>query len=157
MTVNSSGITAEVVGVAYSATQSLISVQIILKNTSNVRIYLQDAQNDPTQNAFLGSGQNFNSPNVNGLPSCGNTYSVCAGTSWMISIDKFSYIDPGSFLSVALAYNTSQPPANSDTISFSLTMLARFARSNIDDSPNDAGSVQEITLAFPQLSFSIGN
>jgi hypothetical protein len=153
-TIASSGITAEAVGVAYNATQSQVSVQILLKNTSNVRIYLQDAQTDSTQNAILGSGQGLISPNVDGLPSCNNNYSECSGSENSTAIANFSYIDPGSVLAVALRYNASQPPSNPDTVSFSLTMLARFAKSDVDNSPDDAEEVREITLPFADISFT---
>jgi hypothetical protein len=153
-TVASSGITAEVVGVAYNATQEQVSVQILLKNTSNVRIYLQDAQTDSTQNAILGSGQGLTSPYVDGLPFCNNNYFQCSGNENSTEIGNFSYIDPGSVLAVALRYNASQPPSNPDTVSFSLTMLARFAKSDADNSPDDAGEVREITLPFADISFA---
>jgi hypothetical protein len=155
MSASSSGLTADVVGVAYNASQNQLSAQIIIKNTNNVRVYVEDTTVDSTQTAFLGSGQSAGQPTVNGLPSCDNTYAMCSNSnSSNTAIDNFSYIDPGNVLAVALQYNISQPPSNPDTISFSLTMMARFAKSDVDNSPDDVGPVREITLAFPFLSFS---
>jgi hypothetical protein len=148
---SSSGLTAEVVGVAYNDYH--LSVQIVIKNTSNVRIYLEDTTEDDSQRGFLGSGENLLAPMINGLPSCGNNYSECSSDTEATEIDKFSYVDPGSTLGVAMIYTDLQAPPSPDTISFSLTMMARFAKSDDDSSPDDAGPVQEITLAFPFLSF----
>lgn len=152
MSANSSGLTANVVGVAYN--NGHVSVQIIIKNTNDMRVYLADARNDDSQNGFLGSGADLGAPSIDGLPSCGNTYFACSSDTNATAIDRFSYIDPGNTLGVAMVYTDFQAPSSPDTVSFSLTMMARFSKSTADNSPDDAGAVQEITLSFPFVSFS---
>lgn len=151
-TASSSGLTANVVGIAYA--QGEVSVEVVIKNTSNTRIYIQDARTDGSQEAFLGSGVRLNGPMPNGMPFCNESYAQCVTGNTNTAISLFSYIDPGSSLGVSMRYNASQPPSNPDTISFSITMMARFAKSEDDNSPGDAGPVQEITLPFAFLSFS---
>ncbi len=148
----SSGLTANVVGIAYN--KDYLSAQIIIKNTNNLRVYIQDAQNDSSQYGFLGSGAVLGEPLVDGLPSCNATYAECVAQPINTDINRFSYIDPGNTLGVALHYRPGQPPSNPDTLSFSLTMIARLAKSDADNAPGDAGPAREITLAFPFLSFS---
>lgn len=155
MTASSSGLTATVVGVAYA--QGQVSTEMIIKNTNNFRVYLTDARTDGGQNGFLGSGGILNAPFPQGLPFCNGSYSGCSTNPNEILIDKFSYIDPGNSLGLSMQYYAQQPPSNPDTITFSVTMMARFAKSSDDSSPDDAGPVREITLSFPYLSFSRKN
>jgi hypothetical protein len=152
MSASSSGLTASVVSVAYDNGQ--VSAQIIIKNTSNFRIYIDDARFDDSQSGFLGSGENLGPPIVDGIPHCNDSYANCSRSSVLTTINDFSYIDPGKILGVDMQYSASQKPSNPDTISFSLTMMARFAKSNGDNSSDDVGPVREVTLAFPFLSFS---
>lgn len=153
MTASSSGLTANVVGVAYA--QGQVSVQVILKNTSNERIYITDARTDGSQNAFLGSGGILNSPFPNGIPFCNGDYAGCAGNENETNIAKFSYVDPGSIVGVSMQYAAQQKPSNPDTISFSITLIARFAKSDTDPSPDDVGPPREITLPFPYVTFPV--
>lgn len=144
---SSSGLTAEVVGVAYA--QNQVSIEIIIKNSNNFRVYVTDARTDGSQEGFLGSGGTLNSPFPKGIPYCNSDYADCATNQSETAIRKFSYIEPGSSVGVDMQYSSQQPPSHSDTISFSVTLMARFAKSDADSSADDAGQVREVTFPFP--------
>lgn len=153
-TASSSGLTADVVGIVYA--QGHVSAQVIIKNNNAYRVYLQDARADDSQTGFLGSGPTLRLPSLAGVPVCQGTYSQCISDQQNTTIDKFSYIDPGNSLGVALIYEDQQTPSNPDTLTFSLAMLSRSAKSATDNSPDDVGPVQEVSFSFPFVSFSPG-
>ena len=144
---SSSGIAANVVGLVYR--QNQLSAQLILHNNNKVRVYLLNARSDDSQIAFLGSGEHTNSPFPAGVPFCNGSYAQCIANPNDVTIDKISYIEPGESLAVAMKYQVQQKPSDHDTISFSVTFVARFARSDI--SPDEAGPVKRVTLSFPFL------
>jgi hypothetical protein len=152
---SSSGLIAKVMAVAY--TQDRVSIEIVIKNTNTMRVYLEDAQDDNSQKAFLGSGENLNPPMPEGISFCDDDYATCILKPSYIDIQKFSYIEPNGVLGLMMQYQANQKPSNPDTISFSVVLMARFARSDADDSPDDAGSIREVTFSFPFLSFSPEN
>jgi hypothetical protein len=141
---NSSGLTANAVGISYK--QNQLAAQILIKNNNKVRVYILDARTDDSQLAFLGSGEHLYSPMPAGVTSCNNSYSQCIANPNEITIDKFSYIEPGDSLAIAMNYGVAQKPADHDTVSFSITFVSRFAKSDV--SPEDVGPVKRLTFPF---------
>ena len=156
-TASSAGITATIdktiSGVV--AGQNQISAQLTLKNTNKVRVYLLDARTDDGQIAFLGSGEHLNPPVPAGIPSCNSSYAQCVANSSDMKPENFSYIEPGEDLGFALKYTATQKPSDHDTMSFSVTFVAKFAKSEAN--PDDAGSPKRVTLPFRNVPISSGN
>jgi hypothetical protein len=66
-----------------------------------------------------------------------------------MSVDKFSYVEPGSVLPIAMRYNVQPPEAPHDSISFSLTIIAAFSKTSI--SPEDIGPFKRVTFPFIEV------
>lgn len=141
---SSSGLTANAVSIIYK--QNQLSAQILITNNNKVRVYILDARTDDSQLAFLGSGENLHSPMPAGVTYCNSSYSLCIANPNDITIDKFSYIEPGDSLAIAMNYGVAQKPTDHDTVSFSITFVSRFAKSDV--SPEDVGPVKRLTFPF---------
>jgi hypothetical protein len=141
---NSMGVEAEQVAVVPN--QNHLSAQFVLKNTNNVRVYILNARTDDSQIAFLASGEHLNAPFPAGVPFCNSSYSQCVANPNDITIDKFSYIEPGDSIPIAMQYSVSQKVPAHDTISFSVTFVAKFAKSG--STPDDVGPAKRLTFPF---------
>jgi len=157
LTAGSSGITATItktIGGVISG-QNQISAQMLLKNTNKVRVYLLDARTDDSQIAFLGSGEHLNPPYPAGIPFCNGSYPQCVANSSDMKPENFSYMEPGEELGFALKYTALQKVSDHDTISFSITFVAKFAKSDVN--AEDVGPPKRVTLPFRNIPISSNN
>jgi hypothetical protein len=146
--VTSNGISVALSNIALNNDQ--LEPQLNVSNTTAVRVYLLDVRTDEGQQAILGSGIQVNGPAPSGIPFCNGTNAgVCLGNN--IALREFTPVDPGASIPIALQYKATQPLPRSDTLSFSLVLLARFATAT---DPSDAGAAQALRFNFLQKPFS---
>lgn len=143
----SDGLTANVMRLVHTGND--LSVQLVIKNDNKVRVYLIDARADDSQLAFLGSGDHLQYPFPSGIPFCNSSYATCVANPNEMNLDKFSYIEPGSALPIAMKYTVLKPIAPHDTISFSVTFIAAFAKSDV--TPENVGHWKRVTFPFIEI------
>ena len=146
----SSGLSASLIDII--ATPHEITAQFMITNDTKARIYIIDARADESQRAFLGSGPHLDFPNLAGLPYCNNSASNCINNRDDMALDRFSYIEPGGQIGTAIKYNANAPFPDKETISFSLALVAKFAKPDAD--PSEVGPAKAIRFSFPFVSFT---
>lgn len=147
-TVQTDGISVTVSGIVIN--QNSITVQFVVTNNRRARAYLTDARSDDSQKAFLGSGTHLNHPMIASFNSCNSSASQCIGNpNDMSDLNKFSYLEPGGSSTLGFEYSTQTQANDSDTISFSVALIARFAEVGGDQS--HAGRPQPLQFGFPYI------
>jgi hypothetical protein len=143
--VHSNGLSASLLDLI--VTNSEITPEILVKNDTRTRVYLTDPVYDKGQLGFLGSGQQTSVPIVSGIPSCLGDFETCAVTyPNNMELSKLSYIEPGDTLAISLKYSNLKPFNSSDTFSFSLTLIARFAKLGVGSEANEP---MQVRFSFP--------
>ena len=129
--------------------QKEIAPQITLTNDSKTRIYVMDALGDDSQVGFLGSGHRLNNPKTAGITMCSQSAKICASPTWVegAALENYSYIEPGDTLSLSLIYTNQGELKGDETLSFSLALIARYAKPNAD--PSDVGEQKVVRFNFP--------
>jgi hypothetical protein len=141
---SSSGLTLAVTKVL---TQKDVTIQFIISNTTNGRVYLKSAQSGDIGKAFLGSGAHLNASSAASIETTRNTGPNCLLTqSCTQNLNEFSYIEPDKSLPFSFKYNYNLPIAADDTISFSVVMVARFSKAT--DGPDHAGDARLVRFNF---------
>jgi hypothetical protein len=145
------GVAVAVSGIVMS--QNNISVQLVIKNNRNARVYLMDARTDDSQTAFLGSGAHLNAPMIASLNSCNGSAAMCiANPNDTGDLNKFTYIEPENSSGLGLSYYVPSPVKENDTISFSVALIARFAEPGRDQS--QPGRLHTLRVTFPYLKLN---
>ena len=140
-------------GLTVSVTMTLVQqqkvvLQFAVANDLSSRVYLRDADGDESQRARLGSGQQLFAPIMSGLDGCASMFAVQCITQLAAAqdINRYSYIEPGKFISFSFTYQASAPVSESDTISFQIALVGRFASPGHD--PTQPGQPQVIPFPF---------
>lgn len=143
----SSGLTVSISKVIVS--QSKIFLQFIATNNTGGRVYLQDAPDD-AQEAFLGSGPKLDGPRTVGIEMCGSASAAyCIEQTVGSDLSKYSYIEPSEFMSFSFEYRADSTVSDSDTISLSVVLIARFSAANGD--PSQAGPMKVVRFNLPYV------
>jgi hypothetical protein len=145
-TKQSDGLVANLVDIAASETE--ITPTIILENGTTTRVYVTDARTDAGQIGSLKSGQHTQSPFPSGIPYCNEDVAWCTANQYEMTLAKFSYIEPGDTLSISLKYSGLQPFPTQDDFSFSLALIARFAKPG---EQSDAAAPTQVRFSFPSV------
>lgn len=143
----SSGLTVTISKV--SVQQKKIILQFIVTNNTHARVYLRNALFEQSQKGFLGSGEQLNWPSSAAIEFCGENVTICLRSPDTNDLNKYSYIEPGDFTAFGFTYSANSPVSESDTISFSVVMIARFA--SPDGDPAQAGPPQTLRFNFPYV------
>ena len=143
----SSGLTAGVE--ALTSRGRFVTAQITLKNDTATRLYLTDARYDSGQKAFLGSGDQLGAPNVAGIAACNANGSDCMRDRDNNTTEKMAYVEPGDTLTFSLSYVARTPPSASETMSFSLALVTRAAKTV--SAPGSVGPTKQIRFSFSAL------
>ena len=147
-TKSSSGLTLSVL--KSDAAQNKITLQFNLANDTKARVYVRDAVNEASQRAFLGSGAQLSSPQSVGIEGCYNSVSTClSNPNEAADLNKFSYIEPGESVAFSFAYQSQIPVSDTDTVSFSVAIVARSTKPNGD--PSETGPPQAVRFSFPYM------
>ena len=148
----STGLTVTISKVIVS--EKKVILQFIATNNTSARVYVRDVAGDESQKAFLGTGEKLSWPSLVGIESCPGAAPACMRPDSSYNgndLNVYSYIEPGEFTSFAFTYEADSPVSESDTISFSATLIARFSTVNGD--PGQAGPMKVVRFNFPYVSF----
>jgi hypothetical protein len=146
----SSGVTVTISKVAVQ--QRKIILQFVATNNTQARVYIRDAHFEQSQKAFLGSGEQLNWPTTVAIETCDGPVTQCLQPPNVNDLNRFSYMEPGDFTALGLTYEANSAVNESDTISFSVVVIARFATPNGD--PAQAGPPKVIRFNFPYVPLS---
>jgi hypothetical protein len=144
----SSGVTVAISKVAVQ--QRKIILQFVATNNTQARVYVRNARFEQSQKAFLGSGEQLNWPSTVAIESCDGPVTQCLQPPNVNDLNRYSYMEPGDFTAFGFTYEASSAVNESDTISFSVVVIARFATPNGD--PAQAGPPKVIRFNFPYVS-----
>jgi hypothetical protein len=141
---SSSGLTLSVI--KSNASQNQITLQFNLENKTKARIYVRNAILD--EKAFLGSGPQLPIPqSLAGIESCSGSVSQCVLSDYgALDLNKYSYIEPGGAIAFSFKYIAAIPVQGTDTLSFSVALVARLTKPNAD--PTIADPPQQIRFNF---------
>jgi hypothetical protein len=136
-----------------------IEIQFAIQNITKMRQYLivygpRDIATD--------SGSSGNSTNITGIEHCPFYQQNSDGLkncrdNVAKDINNFTYIEPGEFTTLNLQYQfTDQNYRYSNTVSFSLLMLARAASGDVDalsaaEAAKTIGAARVININFPLM------
>jgi hypothetical protein len=140
--VTSGGITITITKAAPNQRNAIL--QFIATNKTKTRIYLMDARGEVSQNAFLGSGAQLQSPSIVGLEQCQEVLSFCINEN--ISLEKYSYIEPEESLAFGFTYKADSNINPDDTLSFTVALFGRASQVNGD--PAQAGAPHALRYPF---------
>ncbi len=147
----STGLTVSISKVIIS--EKKVILQFIATNNTSARVYIRDASGEDSQKAFLGTGEKLPLPSLVGIENCNNSVPSCMKPDSGYNgndLNVYSYIEPNEFTSFAFTYEAQTPVSESDTISFSAAIIARFSTPNGD--PGQAGAMKVIRFNFPYVS-----
>jgi hypothetical protein len=130
--------------------QRQIILQFVITNKGRSRVYVTDARSDPSQKAFLGSGNQLNYPEIASLTFCNSTVDECIANPYATGdLGKYSYLEPGDSVGLSMLYRTQLPVNENDTISLSVALIARFTTPGTD--PSQAGKPNPLRFNFPSV------
>lgn len=128
-----------------------ITAQFVASNDSKARIYIRNISYENSESAFLDSGEQLRYPKVSGIEECRHDLNNCTGQT-STNLNEYSYIEPGKFVPFNITYQTQNPVNDNDTISLSVSLIARYASPNSD--PSQAGTAKLVKFSFPDKHFN---
>jgi hypothetical protein len=128
-----------------------ITAQFIASNDSKARIYIRNTSYGNTEDASLDSGEQLRYPKVSGIEECRHDLNNCVGQN-STNLNEYSYIEPGKFIPFTVTYQTQNPVNDNDTVSLSVSLIARFSSPNSD--PSQAGAAKLLKFSFPSKHFN---
>jgi len=147
--VRSAGLTVAITKIL--AQNNVITIQLLISNNTNGRVYLKSALWGDSAKAFLSSGPQLYTPTSTNIETTeGATGTVCLNNaSCTQNLSNFSYIEPNDSLTFSLRYNSQTPAHQDDRISFPIIMVARFSRPT--DTQDHAGAPQVVRFSFNSI------
>ena len=139
----SMGLQASLVNILMTTDE--VTAQIVVKNNTQSRIYVKDVVNNDDLGAYLGSGAHLQVKTVENMPACYNAMANCMN-SYETDLSRLTYIEPGDDTGVSIKYGLPQGSPARDTVTFSLGLMARFAKDN--SPPDDVGPAKAIIFHF---------